>query len=40
MRVTTEHDIKKLSAHDLNKSYQGLQQQVQKATNPQQNILI
>lgn len=30
------HDLKKLSAHDLNKSYQGLQQQVQQATNPQQ----
>lgn len=31
-----EHDLKKLSAHDLNKSYQGLRQQVQQATNPQQ----
>lgn len=31
-----EHDLKKLSAHDLNKSYQGLQQQVQQAKNPQQ----
>ena len=31
-----EHDLKKLSAHDLNKSYQGLQQQVQQARNPQQ----
>ena len=31
-----EHDLKKLSAHDLNKSYQSLQQQVQQATNPQQ----
>ena len=31
-----EHDLKKLSAHDLNKSYQGLQQQVQQATNSQQ----
>ena len=30
------HDLKKLSAQDLNKSYQGLQQQVQQATNPQQ----
>ncbi|KRM11209.1 LtrC [Paucilactobacillus suebicus DSM 5007 = KCTC 3549] len=30
------HDLKKLSAHDLNKSYQGLQQQVQQARNPQQ----
>ncbi|MBF4176202.1 hypothetical protein LacP0543_15895 [Lactobacillus paracasei subsp. tolerans] len=29
-----EHDLKKLSAHDLNKSYQGLQQQIQQATNP------
>ncbi|MCT4487413.1 hypothetical protein EFS32_05650, partial [Levilactobacillus parabrevis] len=29
---------KKLSAHDLNKSYQGLQQQVQQATNPQQKL--
>ena len=32
------HDLKKLSAHDLNKSYQGLQQQVQQATNPQQKL--
>ncbi|WP_421016944.1 ArdC-like ssDNA-binding domain-containing protein [Furfurilactobacillus cerevisiae] len=31
-----EHDLKKLSAHDLNKSYQSLQKQVQQATNPQQ----
>lgn len=31
-----EHNLKKLSAHNLNKSYQGLQQQVQQATNPQQ----
>lgn len=31
-----EHDLKKLSAQDLNKSYQSLQQQVQQATNPQQ----
>ena len=31
-----EHDLKKLSAHDLNKSYQGLQQQIQQATSPQQ----
>ncbi|WP_436682356.1 ArdC-like ssDNA-binding domain-containing protein [Lactiplantibacillus plantarum] len=31
-----EHDLKKLSAHDLNKSYQSLQQQVQQATRPQQ----
>ncbi|MCT3287852.1 ArdC-like ssDNA-binding domain-containing protein [Lactiplantibacillus pentosus] len=31
-----EHDLKKLSAQDLNKSYQGLQQQVQQMTNPQQ----
>lgn len=30
------HDLKKLSAQELNKSYQGLQQQVQQATNPQQ----
>ncbi|MCB7177502.1 ArdC-like ssDNA-binding domain-containing protein [Lactiplantibacillus plantarum] len=30
------HDLKKLSAYDLNKSYQGLQQQVQQARNPQQ----
>ena len=29
-----EHDLKKLSAHDLNKSYQSLQQQIQQATNP------
>ena len=35
-RKEPEHDLKKLSAHDLNKSYQGLQQQVQQATNPQQ----
>jgi hypothetical protein len=33
-----EHDLKKLSAHDLNQSYQGLQQQVQQATNPQQKL--
>ena len=31
-----EHDLKKLSAQELNKSYQGLQQQVQQARNPQQ----
>jgi Zn-dependent peptidase ImmA (M78 family) len=31
-----EHDLKKLSAQSLNKSYQSLQQQVQQATNPQQ----
>ncbi|MFB1437513.1 ArdC-like ssDNA-binding domain-containing protein [Latilactobacillus sakei subsp. sakei] len=31
-----EHDLKKLSAQDLNKSYQGLQQQVQQTTNSQQ----
>lgn len=31
-----EHDLKKLSAQDLNKSYQSLQQQVQQARNPQQ----
>ncbi|GAA3186304.1 ArdC-like ssDNA-binding domain-containing protein [Lentilactobacillus kefiri] len=31
-----EHDLKKLSAHDLNKSYQGLQQQIQQTTSPQQ----
>lgn len=31
-----EHDLKKLSAQALNQSYQGLQQQVQQATNPQQ----
>ncbi|MCV3323979.1 hypothetical protein NR458_06750 [Pediococcus ethanolidurans] len=31
-----EHDLKKLSAHDLNKSYQGLQQKVQQAISPQQ----
>ena len=31
-----EHDLKKLSAQDLNKSYQSLQQQVQQTTNPQQ----
>lgn len=31
-----EHDLKKLSAQELNKSYQGLQQQVQQVTNPQQ----
>ena len=30
-----EHDLKKLSAHDLNKSYQSLQQQIKQATNPQ-----
>ncbi|GED93301.1 hypothetical protein LBSG162_24060 [Lentilactobacillus buchneri subsp. silagei] len=31
-----EHDLKKLSAQELNKSYQGLQQQIQQATSPQQ----
>ena len=31
-----EHDLKKLSAQELNKSYQSLQQQVQQARNPQQ----
>jgi Zn-dependent peptidase ImmA (M78 family) len=31
-----EHNLKKLSAHDLNKSCQGLQQQVQQTTNSQQ----
>ena len=31
-----EHDLKKLSAHDLNKSYRGLQQQIKQAKNPQQ----
>ena len=29
-----EHDLKKLSAHDLNKSYQSLQQQIQQTTSP------
>ena len=31
-----EHDLKNLSAQDLNKSYQGLQQQIRQATSPQQ----
>ena len=31
-----EHDLKKLSAQDLNKSYQGLQLHVKQSTNPQQ----
>ncbi|KZU85224.1 ArdC-like ssDNA-binding domain-containing protein [Lactiplantibacillus plantarum] len=31
-----EHDLKQLSAQDLNKSYQGLQQQIQQVTTPQQ----
>ncbi|RWZ68806.1 hypothetical protein EQH87_16485 [Lactiplantibacillus plantarum] len=31
-----EHDLKKLSAQDLNKSYQGLQQQIKQATDFQQ----
>ena len=31
-----EHDLKKLSAQDLNKSYQGLQQKIKQATDPQQ----
>ena len=31
-----EHDLKELSALALNQSYQGLQQQVQQARNPQQ----
>lgn len=30
-----EHDLKKRSAQELNKSYQGLQQQIQQATDPQ-----
>ena len=34
-----EHDLKKLSAEDLNKSYQGLQQQIQQATNAQSSNL-
>ena len=33
-----EHDLKKLSARALNQLYQGLQQQVQQATNPQQKL--
>ena len=33
-----EHDLKKLSAQELNKSYQGLQQQVQQTTNSQQKL--
>lgn len=31
-----KHDLKKLSAQDLNQSYQGLQQQVQQTTSSQQ----
>ncbi|GHN30533.1 hypothetical protein ME789_15180 [Lactobacillus delbrueckii] len=31
-----EHDLKKLSAQSLNKSYQSMQQQVQQTTNSQQ----
>ena len=31
-----EHNLKKLSAHDLNKSYQGLQQKIKQATDSQQ----
>ncbi|MCG0894554.1 LtrC-like protein [Lactiplantibacillus plantarum] len=31
-----EHDLKKLSAQALNQSYQGLQQQIKQAKNPQQ----
>ncbi|ANJ15486.1 ArdC-like ssDNA-binding domain-containing protein [Lactiplantibacillus plantarum] len=31
-----EHDLKTLSAQDLNKSYQSLQQQIRQATSPQQ----
>lgn len=31
-----EHDLKKLSAQDLNKSYQGLQQKIKQATDSQQ----
>ncbi|PRO90022.1 hypothetical protein C6Y08_17345, partial [Lactiplantibacillus pentosus] len=31
-----EHDLKKLSAQDLNQSYQSLQQQIRQATSPQQ----
>ncbi|MFT8413372.1 MAG: hypothetical protein ABF643_03470 [Oenococcus oeni] len=35
-----EYDLKKLSAQALNKTYQGLQQQVRQATNPQQKALL
>ena len=35
-----EHDLKKLSAQDLNKSYQGLQQQIQQATNPHKKLKL
>lgn len=31
-----EHDLEKRSAQELNKSYQGLQQQIKQATDPQQ----
>jgi uncharacterized membrane protein YccC len=31
-----EQDLKQLSAQALNKSYQGLQQQIKRATDPQQ----
>ncbi|KZU32000.1 LtrC-like protein [Lactiplantibacillus plantarum] len=31
-----EHDLKKRSAKELNKAYQGLQQQIKQATDPQQ----
>lgn len=31
-----EHDLKKRSAKELNQSYQGLQQQIKQATDPQQ----
>ncbi|KGI03359.1 ArdC-like ssDNA-binding domain-containing protein [Oenococcus oeni] len=33
-----EHDLNQLSAQALNKSYQGLQQQIQQATDPQQKL--
>ncbi|MCG0688076.1 transposase [Lactiplantibacillus plantarum] len=35
-----EHDLKKLSAQDLNKSYQSLQQQIQQTTSPQQKVQL
>ena len=35
-----EHDLKKRSANELNQSYQGLQQQIKQATDPQQKAVL
>lgn len=35
-----EYDLKKRSANELNQSYQGLQQQIKQATDPQQKAVL